>query len=291
MKMIALELKGRMSVDVEHSLIAARSRLRSAEADVRPDHLTQAFKDRLRAAARASNPNAIESVSDVHLRIHVHSPLSLGLLHVAKVVSDALVAERWLQTDRAGVVSRISIDRQQCAAKDESLSAELYPAAGPASSPLRTLPVVQTPVHEWRSPTPRSGYVLDGRWKSPDEYRNALRSLWIDAEGSRIDSSQLVELASAGPHSLLARGLELYLRITVNRTQPFDLDNAALFVLDALALRLAEETGLHHISLDRLVPRVRVELGTAADTSFRVSLRHPALDRWTSGPRAERGVQ
>ena len=250
MRVLFNELTDRYLLELNLPTDRVIGRPRYADEDIPwNDRLAQTFRERVRTAfLDAGRPQ----LHDVKLRVGVASPLRLGLLHVEKIVSDALVDVGVLRGDRIGDVRRIEVRRRLHHVHDDLQAVEVEAQSG--MSIQREFYAIAS---ERRPPTPAVDFAFDGMSEDPAAYARHLEQIAFDAQESdqlRLMSEMARRLE--GSHSTdLGRYFWLTMRVsTYDRL--VDLDNAGLFVLDLLTARL-KELGLQ-TPLDQLVGRLHV---------------------------------
>lgn len=277
MRVAYCELRDQYVLDLNIPVERLHTRPRYADKDVPwNDRLGQVFRERVRVAfLDAGSPKLV----DATLKLGVASPLKLGLLHVEKLISDALVDVGVLAGDHVGQVSRIEVYRRRFDFLSRRLGTEardlqLVEVAAPGHEPIRR--EFYAIASERRPPTAAVDYMFDGIADNPSSYRSRLQDIAFDNE----ELGQLRLMTDLIKEFSQQRGLEagglfrLSIRISTTRID-LDLDNAGLFVLDLLAARLAE-LGVS-VPLDQMVGRLHVthEAGDEGFAARLTLLRHP----------------
>lgn len=245
------------------------------------DRLAAVFRERVRAAFIDAGAPQMEGVA---LQIGVSSELDLGLLHVEKVVSDALTDVGVIRNDRAGTVRSIEVYRYRNI-RDREVDHQWVTVARVADRAARISRDFVAVAAEWRQMTQLTDYALQGAvWTNPDEYRAALERRWTEAEATgsaRLNMEHVRYLEELGYQDLQANQFELQIEVC-SELPTFDLDNAALFALDVLALRLLEEGVV--TPLDRIVGRLMVDYRRGPDAvRASVALRPRRIPRRNAG--------
>lgn len=263
-------LGGWIPLDIRGESFLTRAALEGS-GDV-ADRLAQCFKGRVRTAATLT-PCRLNRSRLVNLVVLVGSP-NVRLLHVEKLVADALVDAGHLTSDRFGPLESVAVYRQR------NVSHEWVQALiKQDDQTLFKTPKIDVPVQEWRTITALSDYSLRGkRWTSPEDYHSALldalQSAPSDVRALDRDLVELLRRLEAGD-KLVGKGLTLEIEVGISPDLfTFDLDNAGLFVLDCLA-RWSSEIGItsEPLALDSVVENVIVR-GAPITTGFAVTLKH-----------------
>jgi hypothetical protein len=240
-KVAARELTGNLVLDFElEGAIRPRPGFEDEE-KAHPDRIRVSMAD----LARRRFNNAA-------LSIGIGTDRDLGLLHVAKVVADALVDIGALRDDRIGSVTAIDVYRY--ARSQHRHWINLVDSDG--ESHRRDFTAIAA---EWRTPSPQLQGALRGRtWETATDYVDHLRREWETASESgafRFVPTEIGVLEELGHRHAGVRSFSLQIDVQTRR-RDLDLDNVALYVLDMLTLAMRDQ-GMS-TPLDRVVGHIRV---------------------------------
>lgn len=264
MKVGYRELTGNLMLDfVLEGALLARPGFEDDE-DVRPDRIAQVFRERVRVAF-ADEPAL--RLTDATLAIGIGTERDLGLLHVAKLVSDALVDVRVLRDDRVGGVRAIDVYRVSWTPHRHWVRV----ADSTGRAYRREFDAVAA---EWRTPTPIiQGALRGGRWETATDYIDWLHHVWQTASDDgafRFVPGEMAVLEELGHQHAGVRRFSLQIDVQTERRN-VDLDNVALYVLDMLTLAMRDHDV--HTPLDRLVGHIHVNHVEEHPDAVRAKLR------------------
>lgn len=256
MRVVFRELSGQpMLAFTVDGHLRARPRF-DEEAAVHADRVGKVFKERVKSAFFDKE---LRRFSGVELKVQVGTDRDLGLLHVAKLVSDALVEAKVLKNDRMGDVTGITVSRRTWANNEHSVEL-IHEGSKLASARFRAVAA------EWRTPTPLTHGLLHGpNWDAAHEYHATLLADWEEireSAGFAFEVQDLETLLEIGHNDWLTRGFNLLIGISSQRRN-MDLDNVAFYALDMLTLAMRDR-GLE-VPLDQIVGFVSVQLQDGFD--------------------------